>query len=236
MSAALVIKEIKSKARPEKVEAAQRFFKTKKGEYGYGDFFLGLSVPQVRAIAKANRGLGSTEIEKLICSKFHEVRLCGLVLLNLQFQATKYPKVKAKIFNLYLRQLKAGHINNWDLIDVTAPIIGQYLIGSKSSLLLLKKLAKSRSLWQRRAAILFTFAYLRAGITKPTITISKILLKDNEDLIHKAVGWALREVGKIDVGLLRKFLNENIRILPRTTLRYAIEKFSISERNKWLNR
>lgn len=236
MSANLVIKEIKAKSNLKKAAFAQGFFKTKKGEYGFGDIFLGISVPQIRAIARINRDLNRKEIEKLICSKFHEVRLCGLIILNFQFQRSKDPKIKAGIFKLYLKLLKAGHINNWDLIDVTAPIIGQNLIGSKSSLSLLKRLAKSKSLWERRAAILFTFAYLRAGITGPTIVISKILVNDKEDLIHKAVGWALREVGKLDVRLLRKFLNANIRTLPRTTLRYAIEKLPLKERKKWLTR
>ena len=236
MNAGVVIRSIQSKANSKEAKHAQRFFKTAKGEYGYGDIFLGVRVPQVRKIATANKDLDLPQVEKLIASKFHEVRLCGLVILTFKYKSSKDVMIHKKLFNFYLKQLKAGRINNWDLIDVTAPIIGQYLIGSKSSMHLLKKLARSKSLWQRRASIMFTFAYLRAGEVKPTIEISKMLLTDDHDLIQKAVGWALREVGKIDSKLLRDFLNKNLDQTPRTTLRYAIEKFSATERKKWLSK
>lgn len=236
MNAGVVIRSIKSKANSKEAKHAQRFFKTAKGEYGYGDIFLGVRVPQVRKIATTNKDLDLPQVEKLIASKFHEVRLCGLVILTFKYKSSKDVMIHKKLFNFYLKQLKAGRINNWDLIDVTAPIIGQYLIGSKSSMHLLKKLARSKSLWQRRASIMFTFAYLRAGEVKPTIEISKMLLTDDHDLIQKAVGWALREVGKIDSKLLRDFLNKNLDQTPRTTLRYAIEKFSATERKKWLSK
>jgi 3-methyladenine DNA glycosylase AlkD len=236
MNAGVVIRSIQSKANSKEAKHAQRFFKTAKGEYGYGDIFFGVRVPQVRKIATANKDLDLPQVEKLIASKFHEVRLCGLVILTFKYKSSKDAMTHKKLFNFYLKQLKAGRINNWDLIDVTAPIIGQYLIRSKSSMHLLKKLARSKSLWQRRASIMFTFAYLRAGEVKPTIEISKILLTDDHDLIQKAVGWALREVGKIDSKLLRDFLNKNLEQTPRTTLRYAIEKFSVTERKKWLSK
>ena len=235
MSAAAVIRSIQSKASVSEAKHAQRFFKTGKGEYGYGDIFLGVRVPQVRKIAKANKELTLTQVEKLIASKFHEVRLCGLVILTFKYKTSRDAIVHKKLFDFYLKQLKAGRINNWDLIDVTAPIIGQYLIGSRSSMQLLKKLARSKSVWQRRAAIMFTFAYLRAGEVKPTIEISKTLLTDDHDLIQKAVGWALREVGKIDSKLLRDFLKKNLNKTSRTTLRYAIEKFTKTERKRWLS-
>ena len=235
MSAAAVIKSIQSKASVSEAKHAQRFFKTGKGEYGYGDIFLGVRVPQVRKIAKVNQDLSMPEVEKLMASKFHEVRLCGLVILNFKYKTSRDAIVHKKLFDFYLKQLKAGRINNWDLIDVTAPIIGQYLIGSRSSMQLLKKLARSKSVWQRRAAIMFTFAYLRAGEVKPTIEISKTLLTDDHDLIQKAVGWALREVGKIDSRLLRDFLKKNLNNTSRTTLRYAIEKFTKTERKRWLS-
>jgi 3-methyladenine DNA glycosylase AlkD len=235
MSATVVIRSIQSKASVSEAKLAQRFFKTGKGEYGYGDVFLGVRVPQIRKIATANKELTLTQVEKLIASKFHEVRLCGLVILTYQYKASRDGIVHKKLFDLYLKQLKARRINNWDLIDVTAPIIGQYLIGSRSSMQLLKKLAKSKSVWQRRAAIMFTFAYLRAGEVRPTIEISKILLTDDHDLIQKAVGWALREVGKIDSKLLRDFLKKNLNKTSRTTLRYAIEKFTKTERKRWLS-
>jgi 3-methyladenine DNA glycosylase AlkD len=236
MNAGVVIRSIQSEANSKEAKHAQRFFKTAKGEYGYGDIFFGVRVPQVRKIATANKDLDLPQVEKLIASKFHEVRLCGLVILTFKYKSSKDAMTHKKLFNFYLKQLKAGRINNWDLIDVTAPIIGQYLIRSKSSMHLLKKLARSKSLWQRRASIMFTFAYLRAGEVKPTIEISKILLTDDHDLIQKAVGWALREVGKIDSKLLRDFLNKNLEQTPRTTLRYAIEKFSVTERKKWLSK
>ena len=235
MSAAAVIRSIQSKASVSEAKHAQRFFKTGKGEYGYGDVFLGVRVPQVRKIAKVNQDLSMPEVEKLMASKFHEVRLCGLVILTFKYKTSRDAIVHKKLFDFYLKQLKAGRINNWDLIDVTAPIIGQYLIGSRSSMQLLKKLARSKSVWQRRAAIMFTFAYLRAGEVKPTIEISKILLTDDHDLIQKAVGWALREVGKIDSRLLRDFLKKNLNNTSRTTLRYAIEKFTKTERKRWLS-
>ena len=235
MSAAAVIRSIQSKASVSEAKHAQRFFKTGKGEYGYGDIFLGVRVPQVRKIAKVNQDLSMPEVEKLMASKFHEVRLCGLVILTFKYKTSRDAIVHKKLFDFYLKQLKAGRINNWDLIDVTAPIIGQYLIGSRSSMQLLKKLARSKSVWQRRAAIMFTFAYLRAGEVKPTIEISKILLTDDHDLIQKAVGWALREVGKIDSRLLRDFLKKNLNNTSRTTLRYAIEKFTKTERKRWLS-
>ena len=235
MSAAAVIRSIQSKASVSEAKHAQRFFKTGKGEYGYGDIFLGVRVPQVRKIAKVNQDLSMPEVEKLMASKFHEVRLCGLVILTFKHKTSRDAIVHKKLFDFYLKQLKAGRINNWDLIDVTAPIIGQYLIGSRSSMQLLKKLARSKSVWQRRAAIMFTFAYLRAGEVKPTIEISKTLLTDDHDLIQKAVGWALREVGKIDSKLLRDFLKKNLNKTSRTTLRYAIEKFTKTERKRWLS-
>ena len=235
MSAAAVIRSIQSKASVSEAKLAQRFFKTGKGEYGYGDIFLGVRVPQVRKIAKVNQDLSMPEVEKLMASKFHEVRLCGLVILTFKYKTSRDAIVHKKLFDFYLKQLKAGRINNWDLIDVTAPIIGQYLIGSRSSMQLLKKLARSKSVWQRRAAIMFTFAYLRAGEVKPTIEISKTLLTDDHDLIQKAVGWALREVGKIDSKLLRDFLKKNLNKTSRTTLRYAIEKFTKTERKRWLS-
>ena len=235
MTSVQILSEIKKRGSTVEAKHAQRFFKTGKGEYGYGDIFLGVRVPQVRKIAIANKDLSLPEVEKLIASKFHEVRLCGLVILTYKYKASRDGIVHKKLFDFYLKQLKAGQINNWDLIDVTAPIIGQYLIGSRSSMQLLKKLARSKSVWQRRAAIMFTFAYLRAGEVKPTIEISKTLLTDDHDLIQKAVGWALREVGKIDSRLLRDFLKKNLNNTSRTTLRYAIEKFTQTERKRWLS-
>jgi 3-methyladenine DNA glycosylase AlkD len=226
--------ELKALANPSRAFGLQKFFQTAKGQYGEGDIFLGLTVPEVRTIATKYKNLPFSEIEKLTSSDFHEFRLCGLVILTLRFKVSKERSEQKKIFNFYMKQAKAGYVNNWDLVDVTAPIIGAYLVGENDPYPLLEKLARSKSLWERRLAIIFTFAFIRAGELDPTIEISQRLLKDDHDLIHKAVGWMLREVGKRDIQILRAFLNENAQQMPRTMLRYAIEKMSEAERKKWL--
>ena len=226
--------ELKALANPKRAFELQRFFKTAKGQYGEGDVFLGLTVPEVRQIAGKHKNLSLIEIGKLTSSKFHEFRLCGLVILTLQFKASKERSEQKKLFDFYLKQAKAGYVNNWDLVDVTAPIIGAYLVGEKDPYPLLERLARSKSLWERRLAIIFTFAFIRAGELDPTIEISEKLLNDEHDLIHKAVGWMLREAGKKDGLLLRSFLSANASQMPRTMLRYSIEKFSEPERKKWL--
>ena len=226
--------ELKALANPSRAFGLQKFFQTAKGQYGEGDIFLGLTVPEVRKVAAKYKNLAFLEIEKLTSSRFHEYRLCGLVILTLQFKSSKEPLEHQKIFNFYMKQAKAGYINNWDLVDVSAPIIGLYLVSQKDPYPFLEKLSHSKSLWDRRLAIIFTFAFIRAGELDPTIEISQRLLKDDHDLIHKAVGWMLREVGKRDIQILRAFLNENAQAMPRTMLRYAIEKLSETERRKWL--
>ncbi len=226
--------ELKALANPSRAFGLQKFFQTAKGQYGEGDVFLGLTVPEVRKVAAKCKHLSLSEIEKLTSSRFHEFRLCGLVILTLQFKSSKDPLDHQKIFNFYMKQAKAGYVNNWDLVDVTAPILGAYLVGQKDPYPFLQKLSRSKSLWDRRLAIIFTFAFIRAGELDPTIEISQRLLKDDHDLIHKAVGWMLREVGKRDIQILREFLNENSQEMPRTMLRYAIEKMSETERRKWL--
>jgi 3-methyladenine DNA glycosylase AlkD len=234
MSAARVTKAIQSLASPTQARHLQRFFKTSKGEYGYGDVFLGITVPQIRKIANEYKDLTLPQIDKLMASKFHEVRFCGLVILTLQFKSSSESIVHKKIFDFYLKQVKAERVNNWDLVDVSAPIIGQYLIGLGSSNQLLLKLARSKSLWQRRVAIVFTFAFIREGIPQPTQLVAQVLLRDEQDLIHKATGWMLREMGKRNPIELRKFLERHVSVMPRTMLRYAIEKFSSTERKRWL--
>ena len=236
MSAAGVTKAIQSLASPTQARHLQRFFKTSKGEYGYGDIFLGVTVPQTRKIANQYKDLTLPQIDKLMASKFHEVRFCGLVILTLQFKSSSDSIVHKKIFDFYLKQVKAERVNNWDLVDVSAPVIGQYLIGSASSNQLLLKLASSKSLWQRRVAIVFTFAFIREGIPQPTLVVAQELLRDEQDLIHKATGWMLREMGKRNPIELRRFLEKNVSVMPRTMLRYAIEKFSETERKKWLTK
>ena len=234
MLASSAINELKKRSNKSQAIDAQRFFKTAKGEYGYGDVFIGVKVPVIRQIARKYQQLSLVEIERLTSSKLHEVRLCGLVIITMQYKRAKGEAAQKRLFDFYLKQIKKGRVNNWDLVDVTAPIMGGYLIPRSDSMQLLKKLARSKDLWQRRSAILFTFAYIRKRELKPTITIVKMLINDKHDLIQKASGWALREVGKKNLSLLRSFLKDNSQKMGRTSLRYAIEKLSKAERNKWL--
>ena len=234
MSATQVVKEIQALSNRGRAHDLQKFFQTAPGQYGEGDVFLGLKVPQVRTVAKEYKAISLDEIDVLVRSKFHEVRLCGLVILTLQYKAAKERKTKKKLFDLYMKAMTDGYINNWDLVDVTAPIIGEYLIDSDDPYVLLYKLAKSKSLWQRRVSMVFTFAFIRSGDIEPTFEIAEKLLHDKHDLIHKAVGWALREAGKLNGIALRNFLSAHSHEMPRTMLRYSIEKFPERERKKWL--
>lgn len=234
MSATQVVKEIQALSNRGRAHDLQKFFQTAPGQYGEGDVFLGLTVPQVRTVAKEYKAISLDQIDVLIRSKFHEVRLCGLVILTLQYKAAKERKTKKKLFDLYMKAMTDGYINNWDLVDVTAPIIGEYLIDSDDPYVLLYKLAKSKSLWQRRVSMVFTFAFIRSGDIEPTFEMAEKLLHDKHDLIHKAVGWALREAGKLNGIALRNFLTAHSHEMPRTMLRYSIEKFSERERKKWL--
>ena len=234
MSARVALEDLKSFANKGRVSDLARFYKTAPGEYGEGDLFLGGSVPQTRSVAKKHQNLELPEIEKLFNSPFHEARLCAAIILNLQFKAAKKTQDRKKIFDFYLKQVRAERVNNWDIVDVSAPWMGVYLTEVKDPMALLIKFAKSKSLWQRRVSIILTFALIRDGDLAPTIVISKLLLKDDQDLIHKAVGWMLRELGKRDVMLLRQFLADHSHQMPRTMLRYSIEKLSERERKKWL--
>jgi len=221
---------LKKVANPTKAQFAQRFFKTGKGEYAEGDRFLGITVPSVRAIAVQFRELPRGEVAKLLRSPWHEERLLALVLLVCQFERGG-PEVQEKIYRLYLRSSR--YINNWDLVDSSAPqIVGRYL--EKRSRAVLYRMARSRNLWERRIAILATFHFIRREEFAPTLKIAKILLKDDHDLIHKAVGWMLREVGKRDQAVEEKFLRLHAANMPRTMLRYAIEKFPPALRKHYL--
>ncbi len=230
-----VVSDLKQIANSRKAIDLQRFFKTGPGDYAEGDIFLGIVVPQTRVIAKKYQDLSVPEIKRLTESIYHEVRFCGLLILMAQFEKAKTRATQKRLFDFYIQQLKAGYINNWDLIDVTAVRMGRYLLDEKSYLTTLRRLAKSKNLWERRIAIVFTFAFQRVGQMDPTLEIADLLLEDDHDLIHKAVGWALREVGKKDGPMLRNYLSVNVAHMPRTTLRYAIEKFSATERKRWLN-
>jgi len=234
MSAKVALEDLKRFSRNERVSDLARFYKTAPGEYGEGDLFLGGSVPETRSVAKRHKNLELPEIEKLFKSPFHEARLCAAIIINLQFKAAKKTQERKRIFDFYLKQVRAERVNNWDIVDVSAPWMGVYLSEVEDPMPLLIKLSKSKSLWQRRVSIMLTFALIRDGNLEPTIIISKALLADDQDLIHKAVGWMLRELGKKDVMLLRKFLTQHSQIMPRTMLRYSIEKLPERERKQWL--
>ena len=234
MQADVVLRALREKASPSKARELQRFFKTGPGEYAEGDIFLGITVPVVRSIARNHQNISLTELRKLIHSQFHEARFCALIILLDRFKKADSEERERRYFDFYIGELKKGNINNWDLVDVAAPTLGRYLVPRRDSMAILQKMVKSKDLWIRRSAILFTFAWLRIGDYTPTLQISTLLLRDEHDLIHKAVGWALREVGKISPVQLRNYLQKHGKEMPRTTLRYAIEKFSVAERKKWL--
>lgn len=206
------------------------FFKTGKGEYGEGDRFLGLAVGDMRKIAKKHRDFPFDDIEKLLTSKWHEERFTGLIILVNRFGKADV-KGKGEVYRFYLKNIKA--VNNWDLVDTTTPqIIGEYLAERPRDILF--RFAKSRNLWKRRIAILATFAFIRRGDFDDTLRIADILLDDKHDLIHKAVGWMLREVGNRSAVAEERFLKPRYKKMPRTMLRYAIEKFPEEKRKAYL--
>jgi 3-methyladenine DNA glycosylase AlkD len=176
-----------------------------------------------------------SDIAELVESDFHEERFCGLAILTEQFNRSSDPLFRKKIYELFVKKIESGYVNNWDLIDVPGSRIGEYLLTLDEPLEILVKYARSKNLWIRRSAVIFTFPFIRIGEFQPTLQICRLLIKDKHDLIHKATGWALREVGKKDITSLRKFLNENVSLMPRTMLRYAIEKLPETERKRWLS-
>ena len=222
---------LKASANPEKVKVYQRFFKTGKGEYGEGDVFLGLAVPETRKIAKEFLHLSFEEIKKHLQSKYHEERLAALLILVERYKNTKEEKIKKQIVNFYLDNAK--FINNWDLVDLTADkILRDYLLNKEKNILC--ALAKSDNLWERRIAIISTFEFIKSKQFEDTFKISELLLNDNHDLIHKAVGWMLREAGKRDVNVLEYFLKTHYKKMSRIALRYATEKFPEEKRRRYL--
>ena len=234
VSARDALEDLKSFSNKARVSDLARFYRTAPGEYGEGDLFLGVSVPKTRSVAKKHKELELQEVEKLFSSQLHEARLCAAIILNLKFKSAKKTQERKRIFDFYLKQVRNERVNNWDIVDVSAPWMGVYLTEVEDPMPLLIKLSRSKSLWQRRVSILLTFALIRDGDLEPTVTISRALLEDDQDLIHKAVGWMLRELGKRDVMLLRKFLADHSHQMPRTMLRYSIEKLPERERKKWL--
>ncbi len=223
--------EIRSLANPEKAKFLARFFKTGKGEYGEDDQFLGLNVPQSRSIARKYSDMSLHEVGELLQSPFHEERLVALLILVRHYHKGNGQQ-KRKIFDFYLGNTR--FINSWDLVDMTADkIIGAHLNEDRS---ILYKLSKSSDVWERRMSIIATFHFIRKNDFKDTIRIAEALLDDRHDMIHKAGGWMLREVGKRDLEEEEAFLREHYRKMPRTMLRYAIEKFSEEKRKFYMGK
>ena len=213
-----------------RVKVLQRFFKTAQGEYGEGDVFVGLRVPEIRRLVKEYQALPFTEITQLLQSSIHEARLLAL-LISVRAYTQGDASLQEQIFNLYLQNTR--FINNWDLVDASA----EYIVGSHlryRSRSPLHALAVSHLLWDRRISIMATFHYIKCGELGETLRIAELLLRDPEDLIHKAVGWMLREIGKRDRLTEEGFLNVHYKIMPRTMLRYAIEKFPERLRQQYL--
>lgn len=223
-------RELIAAADPKRAGGMQRFFQTGKGEYGEGDRFLGITVPEQRTIALRYRTLPLDDVARLLSSPIHEYRFVALEILVAQYEAAE-AGLRDEIVSFYLRHTR--RINNWDLVDTSAPyLLGEYLKDRPRDLL--DTLALSSNLWERRIAIVATLSLVRHGEPKDTFRVAKRLLADKHDLIHKAVGWALREAGKVSQPALLKFLRKNYDSIPRTTLRYAIERFSAVERKQML--
>ena len=222
--------ELESLANKDKAEIYQRFFKTGKGEYGEGDIFMGITVPLQRKAAKKYLNLSVPKIQELLKSKIHEYRLTALFILINKYKKSNEAE-KENLFNLYLENIK--FINNWDLVDSSAHhILGDFLFEKEKKILY--DLANSNNLWKKRISIIATFNFIRKNEFEDALTIAEILLNDKHDLIHKAVGWMLREIGNRDIKTEKKFLRFHYKKMPRTMLRYSIEKFPENKRKKYL--
>ena len=217
---------------PTKAKILSGFFKTGKGQYGEGDVFLGITVPLQRKLAQEYLSLSQPNIQKLLDSKIHEHRLTALFILIKQYQQSDL-KTKKEIVDFYLKNLNS--INNWDLVDLSAPkILGDYFQDKDKTVLY--KLAQSNNLWKRRIAILATYTFIKNKQFNDTLKIAELLLEDKQDLVHKAVGWMLREIGKIDQKVEESFLKKYYKIMPRTMLRYSIERFPEKKRKYYLKK
>ena len=229
MSLAELRKAVKKNSNAYLSEFLQRFFKTGKGDYAEGDVFAGIKVPVSREIAKQFKDLSLKDLSLLIKSKIHEERLIALFILTDMMKKAD-EKMREKIFKFYIKNL--GNVNNWDLVDLSAErIIGEYLFDKERELLF--KLAEG-NLWERRIAVMSTFNFIKKNDFSTTLKISGMLLKDKDDLIHKAVGWMLREIGKRNIEEEESFLKIHYNKMPRTMLRYAIEKFAEPKRRDYL--
>jgi 3-methyladenine DNA glycosylase AlkD len=230
MTAQRLLQQMRKQASPQRAVVLRRFFKTGPGEYGEGDRFLGLTVPQVRALTRAFRGIPLGEIEILLESPWHEARLAAVILLGTAY-ATADPAARMQVYDLYLR--RSDRINNWDLVDASAPqVVGVHLVDRSRAPL--RRLARSASVWERRIAIIATLTFIRRGELDDTLQLALLLSDDEHDLIHKAVGWMLREVGKRDEPALLAFLDRHAAAMPRTTLRYAIERLPSAHAKRYM--
>lgn len=225
-----LLRELSEASDPKRARNLTWFFKTGKGEYGEGDKFCGITVPAQRKIARRYRHLSLKDVKKLLGSKIHEHRFTALEILVFQYEGAD-PAARQQIFDFYLANTRA--INNWDLVDTSAPyIVGEHLLSRPRATLY--KLAKSANVWERRIAIVSTFTFISHNDLKDTFAIAELLLQDKHDLIHKAVGWMLRETGKRSQPALIDFLKRNYKSIPRTALRYAIERLPEAQRKQAL--
>ncbi len=224
--------ELKAAANPKKAKVLQGFFKTGRGQYGEGDIFLGITVPRSRGIAMAYASLPLHDVKGLLRSKIHEERLVGLLILVHRYQKGG-DSAKRRIVDFYLENRR--RVNNWDLVDLTADkILGHYFFDKDKTMLY--RFATSPHLWERRIAIISTFYFIKNNHFDEALKISKMLLNDRQDLIHKAVGWMLREIGKKDQSIEEKFLRQHHKTMPRTMLRYAIERFDGRKKKHYMAR
>ena len=225
MTLAEIRRNIRSLGSSARAEVSQRYFKTGKGEYGEGDRFLGLDAATMHSLAKQYRDTPLSAVRELLHSQWHEERLVALLILVRQFAKGDRDAVLA----LYLAN--TDRINNWDLVDCSAP----HIVGAHGTIQLLRKLARSKSVWERRIAIIATQHLIRENNFEPTLVIAEMLLEDPHDLIHKAAGWMLREVGKRDAAVEKRFLDAHAATMPGTMMRYAVERFPERERRHYLN-
>lgn len=232
MTADFILSELLSISNPEKAQFLQRFFKTGPGQYAEGDVFLGIVVPLTRNVVKANKQTPLSELQILIKSKYHEARLCALLIVVEQFKKAS-EKEREVLYDFYLKN--TCYINNWDLVDITCPhVVGTYLLNKDRSHLY--KLAKSKNMWEQRIAMVSTIAFIRNKEYSDTLALAESFLGHTHDLMHKAVGWMLREVGKKDRDVLSAFLEANTTRMPRTALRYAIEHYPEEQRLYFLKK
>ena len=229
-----ILNELRAVASEEKRAVLARFFKSGPGEYGEGDQFLGVMVPQIRAVAKNHAGASAATEDALLAAPWHEARECGLFLMCRRFTRADETE-RAAIHARYLAAAAAGRVNNWDLVDLSAPtLVGQFLADKPKALLY--DLAVRPSLWENRIAVVSTLNLVRRDDLDDAFHLAEKLLRHPHDLMHKAVGWVLRECGKRDADRLRAFLREHGATMPRTALRYAIERFDADERKRWMAR